>query len=1779
MALDRFIRANDKLVKFEQELTEQVISESSVFALEVHRDELKAIWVTIKTLYEKCIDELDEEDGVENGEKTKKMQTRTQTRTDKRKDADSDSETDSDQEGSELDSINARFHKSYDTYVMLVARISSDIHSRSRTEVTSQVTSSRSSFHLPPCDTESFRGDYQSWPSFRDMFSAIYIRNSSLSKVQKLFHLRNKTKGEAFDIVNKCPLTNGGFDIAWASLQERFENKRLLVHSQLRILFNLSPVGLESGEEIKCLQRDINSCISSLELYDIDISSWDAILVYICSTKLPRTTLSLWEQSLQNKKDIPKWSALNDFLSNRFQTLETVSEINSHHNSRKSAISHSTTKPSNPSASKKINSNHAQVSSNQTTTISCNLCPYESHPIRKCPKFLSMSVDERLSCIRDLNLCINCFSRGHSIKKCKSWYNCSFCRKRHNSLLHREPIAQSNDTTPNLTSSLQSTHSNIQVESTHSAEPFNQPSTNVQSCFAVHAQNVLLGTAVVKIRHLGLEYLVRALIDSGSQGTFVSQKIFDLLKLPFHPIEAEISGLNGVTSANARKLASFSISPRYDSDLELKVKALVVPGLSGNLPTRSISPHILKNFPNLQLADPKFYESSRIDLLIGADVFNQILLDNIRRNICGSLIAQETVFGWIVTGPIQNNTNVSSYSTIVSYFTETTLEKQLKRFWEVENLPQNPLPSSADEYCEKLYSDTTSRDCDGRYIVSLPFKEPFLDKSIQLGQSRATAYAQFVRNEHRLLKIPDLKHKYDTVIQEYLDLRHMEAVASPPLDGHSENYYLPHHSVMKPESTTTKVRVVFNASCPTSSGKSLNDILYPGPVLQRDITILLLKWRFYRYVFSADIEKMYRQIKVNSRDTPFQRILFRSDPSGPIHDYELKTVTFGVNAAPFLAIRTLLQLAADSKSRFPLASEIIENDMYVDDIITGAHNMDSALVAKKQLIAALDSACFPLRKWASNSTEILSDMPKQHLLKEDFLSFEDSSQTKTLGVRWNAKSDRFIFSTNVLSHRAEYTKRQVLADIAKIFDPAGWLAPIVILAKILMRKIWLSGEGWDENISHDCLRDWKKFRDSYSMVESIQLPRWVSYSPTCKIEFHAFSDASENAYATAIYVRVLLENNSICVNLLASKSRVSPVKTLSIPKLELCGATLMAETVDSIIPSMKIPNAEIYKWTDSTIVLAWLQRPPCHWKVFVANRVSIIANKIGTDKWLHINTAYNPADLASRGVYPQDLINNSLWWHGPEWLQKPEDCWPSNANSFHDTDLEKKPVCVHMTVLPDSEDILQRFSSFNRAIRVLCYVYRFIHNTSSKYVSCNHPTRSLSTQEVLKVKNCLIMLAQKKFFPKEYQALSQKRDVPKTSSILNLNPFLDSNGLIRSLGRLVYSPSLDYDEKHPIILSYHSYFTKLLVQFTHVHVSLHGGNQEVVNLIRMQYWVPRLRNLVKSVIHSCKICVLHKKKTLSQMMAALPPERTTFHRPFYSTGIDFAGPFDIKSFIGRGSRLTKGYVCLFVCFATKAIHLELTSSLSTPVFLAAFQRFISRRGCPRHIYSDNGTNFVGASKEISRNFLEASRSGIISQFIHQNVSWHFIPPGAPHMGGLWEAGVKSFKTHFKKVSGGFKYSFEEFCTLLAKIEACLNSRPISTMSENPGDLNPLTPGHFLTGNAILAPPEPISDDRPESIVNRWQRVKVLHHHFVQRWKSEYLKELHKRNKWKQPEKNIDIDSIVVIRDENTSPNEWRIGRVTRFFPGKDNRVRVAELYTQKGVITRPIVKLVILPTQ
>ncbi|XP_054742580.1 uncharacterized protein LOC129247471 [Anastrepha obliqua] len=997
--------------------------------------------------------------------------------------------------------------------------------------------------------------------------------------------------------------------------------------------------------------------------HQIDISNWDAIITYLCSTKLPESTLSLWEQTIENKSEISKWTDMDKFLSNRFQTLETVSGlkgIKAYKAPKAQSLQHHT-----ETTPRRMGNFQVSVAKHM-----CKLCVTDDHKLQSCPKFRKLKVTDRIACVKSNNCCLNCLSSGHTVSRCTSSYNCSTCHSRHNTLLHitavqpkATALKESRDPADDLPST-----SKEALKRLDSNRPKDSTTHNFKSCYSNTDKGVLLGTAMVNIFHNNVNFAARALIDSGSECSFITERLKRRINLPSKRLNAQVSGINNSISAQVRQACSLQLRSPIDPFVKINTIALVLPQLTGNLPTCLVSAMTRQAFPDLTLADKRFFVNEPVDLVLGGDIYPQIILSGLKKNVLSTLLAQETVFGWILTGRAE--TVNPPKTKIISLFSEVTLDKQLAAFWELEDIPKKERQTEDDVYCEELYRTTTQRNQDGKYVVTLPFKRDF-PSTIKLGPSLKSACSQFFRNETRLAKNPSLQKEYNRVVAEYETLGHMEKITTNiPADA-TDHYFLPHHAVMKDESTSTKVRVVFNASCPTANGLSLNDVLHPGPVLQADMTVLILRWRLYKYVFNSDIEKMYRQIMVSNTHTKYQRIVFRTCPKDPISLYELKTVTFGINCAPYLAIRTLLQLADDVENSFPTASNILRKCMYVDDVLAGGHSIDSAITARDEITQVLQSAGFPLRKWTSNCNDILKGIPKAHLLNEDFLDFEDTSSVKALGIRWNAHCDHFYFMTKPIKNHDVLTKREILSAIAKLFDPLGWLAPIIITAKIIMQNIWLEGTDWDDTVSAVTLDRWQTFMQNYGEIDNIRIPRWVHYSPADDAEIHGFCDASEKAYAAAVYLRVK-KRDQVYLNLLLAKTRVAPVKTISLPRLELCGAVLLADIIETVTENLNLAHLDVHLWTDSTIVLAWIRKPPCSWSTFVAHRVTKIVEKVGNNNWRHVDSASNPADLASRGLPAKELVHNSLWWQGPSYLQEDKSRWPTSECDYQTTMEEKK---------------------------------------------------------------------------------------------------------------------------------------------------------------------------------------------------------------------------------------------------------------------------------------------------------------------------------------------------------------------------------------------------------------------------------------------------------------------------------------------------------------------------
>ena len=990
-------------------------------------------------------------------------------------------------------------------------------------------------------------------------------------------------------------------------------------------------------------------------------------------------------------------------------------------------------------------------------------------------------------------------------------------------------------------------------------------------------------------------------------------------------------------------------------------------------------------------------------------------------------------------------------------------------------------------------------------------------------------------------------------------------------------FYLPHHAVLKESSITTKLRVVFNGSSKSSSGKSLNDLLALGPIIQDDLFSLLCRFRSYPIVLTADIEKMYRQVAIEPRDRNFLRILWRYSLDEPISTYRLTTVTYGTKPASFLAIRALQQVVYDNQLIYPLASKCILNDFYVDNLLTGCFSIEDAKKLQSEVFKIALSGGFPLRQWCSNKSELLEHLSKNLL---DNVSFSENSDdsVRTLGMNWLPNSDTLTFKQNLLEN--DKTKRVVLSNISRIFDPLGLISPIIIKSKIFMQNLWLHKLEWDQLLPEELLKIWHSLKNDFVNVSKVSIPRYVSIQKPKNYVLHIFSDASKAAYASVAYICTTGELNTKSCHLLCSKTKVAPLKLITIPRLELCGAVLSVTLCKKIIKSLTVKIDHIYFWCDSQIVLYWVSSPARNWKIFISNRVSLIHELLDSfpHSWHYVPSGENPADISSRGSTVEQLVLNKLWWFGPKWLHDCPSSWPrfNKSSKINDNLLEFKNECAQVSLVSVKicDYLPDKFSSFLKLLRVIVYCFRFYKKikgiSSGSYISADEYKRSLIY---------VVHLHQLKHFSSEINSLKKGLILSNKSSLLSLNPFLDDDGLIRVGGRIKNS-LLKENHRHPLILAKTDNLTNLIIDYNHLRYH-HAGCQLLKAILSREFWILSGASVIKFRIYKCMICVRLRSSTLTQIMGNLPSNRLIPSRPFNKCGVDYAGPILTKRYKGRCKSIEKSYIALFVCFTTKAIHLELVSDLSVESFLASLRRFISRRGRPADIYSDNGTNFVGA-----KNVLESLRKYVQTNEYKQKIgnwmssefiNWHNIPAYAPHMGGLWEAGIKSVKTHLKTLTVNIKYTFEELYTLLTEIEACLNSRPLSELSSDPNDLECLTPGHFLIGAPLSALPERNILDEKLNFNKRWDLIKRVNQHFWKRWSLEYVSRLQTRFKWKKVSENLKIGDMVIIKNEFSSPLKWPLGRVITLHTGKDNCVRVVTVKTKTGVLTRSINLLVPLP--
>ncbi|XP_053968620.1 uncharacterized protein LOC128870048 [Anastrepha ludens] len=1630
---------------------------------------------------------------------------------------------------------------------------SSTLRQFSWDDITPQQLQRRS--RLPELKIPIFSGSYLDWPSFFSTFTSAIDKDVEMSKLEKMQYLITSLSDAALDTVRSLEPSEENYDKALDLLKVRFDNKLLHFQAHIKAIFGLQGMEMGASDGLRKLSDQVNAHLRALQTLATTEDIYNGLLIHLITSKLDRQTHEKWEENLSAHK-LPTWTDMSTFLERRcrmMENLENAMVIQAPSKQVKNIVSQAKSKASVL----------VTVGGGKPTPL-CIFCDSKEHFITGCTSFLNLSPNLRYKEAKKFHLCLNCLRKGHTIKQCKSG-NCRYCQAKHNTLLH---LNGKQDSVPKPI--VASPVPNSQVTTSQSALTSLVASPKPLALKNVSNNCVLLATAIILVKNrAGTLIPCRAILDSASQLNFITSRLANQLQLRSHHSPVLVSGI-GESSLNADRCVDI-FAQAHDGRFSTSFTALITQSITDYQPNFDISIEGWNIPNNINLADPSFFKANRIDVLIGAELFYDLICVGQFRIADHLPTLQKTKLGWVVSGGVSHISNklitLSAFRNLTPpHDSADTLSNIVKRFWEVENgFDSTPALSEEDAFCEQHFIQNFLRLPSGDYSVRLPPKSD-LDA---LGESHYLALRRFRTLEIKLQKDESTKLLYSAFMQEYKDLGHM-SLASFQAD--KPVYYLPHHCVKKQDSTTTKLRVVFDGSAKTTSGYSLNDLLLPGPIIQPKLFNILLRFRLFKVALLGDICKMYRCIKMSSPDDQLQCILWRDDPSEQIKTYKLNTVTYGTRPAAFLAIRAMHQLTFDEEESFPVGAKIIRRDFYVDDLISGGDSIEEVIQMKQEIRQLLLRGGFPIRKWCSNEVDVLKDEDESNC--EKFIKFHDGTDvTKALGLVWERISDNFLFSFTPILNSQKITKRSILSVIARFYDPLGLICPVITKLKIFMQALWKEKLVWDESLPQSLQSIWLDLCGQLSFVSNLHFPRYV-LALQARVQIHAFCDASLSAYGACVYTRV--EKHGVNkIHLLCSKSRVAPLKSITVPKLELSAALLLAELVSNILENSQL-SYECHCWSDSMVVLSWLRSAPSNFNIFVSNRVAKIQSLTSGMTWHHVPTELNPADILSRGCTPKELLNNTLWANGPSFLQFDSAHWPSNMDFLSNLPERRRHVLIAATQMDETYGCKFQ-NSFSKLQRVFAYVYKFRHIKSKRTL----PSAGFLTVDDIKGGTLLLIRhIQQVHFASEYKILKENKQLPSCNHLLSLNPFIDDFGSLRVGGRL-YNSNLEFEAKHPLLLPKQHPVTSALIKFYHRKL-LHAGPQSLLASIRQQFWPIGGRKTVSKIINKCLRCFRLKPRVLQQIMGQLPTDRVRPSRPFITTGVDYCGPLQYKCEV-RNRPPVKCYVCIFVCFSTKACHLELVQDLSTSSFIAALKRFISIRGKPNTIWSDNATNFVGAKNELEelrKLFADQNHNRAVAEACIENqIDWKFIPPRSPHFGGLWEAAVKSAKLHFYRTVGVSILTFDELRTLICEISAILNSRPLCPITENPDDLDVLTPAHFLIGGSFTAIEEPIVTHLNMNRLSRWQRICQMQQIFWQRWSTAYLSLLQERCKWRNPMANIQQGAMVLLKDDNQPPLKWSLGRVEHTFSGADGYVRAAIIKTANGPVKRAITKIAALPVE
>lgn len=1114
------------------------------------------------------------------------------------------------------------------------------------------------------------------------------------------------------------------------------------------------------------------------------------------------------------------------------------------------------------------------------------------------------------------------------------------------------------------------------------------------------------------------------------------------------------------------------------------------------------------------------------------------------------------------------------------------LDRMFQQYLSMEKhgFQTGPKAMSIEDQRAMTILDSTTKFVDGRYEVGMLWKK---DPPV-LPNNRVQAERIVKQLLKRIQANPEFARKYKAVMDDYEAKGYARRLTKEEASTSSSiTFYLTHHGVMS--SAKPKLRVVFNAAL-EYAGISLNSQLLSGADLNNSLLGTIFRWREHGVVIVADIEAMFHRVKVKKEDCDALRFLWYGNGfDKPPVEYQMTSHIFGASDSPTVCTYALRRCAEDQRGEFsPEAVQAVFRNMYVDDLLRSESSISSATSVAHQLIEMLGNRGFNLTKFQSNRKEVLEALPSNRLAKSMDLDKDKLPVERALGLKWDIESDTIGVEVKFV-HRPE-TRTGCLSDLSSTFDPIGITGPVTLIGKRILQIATQRKIGWHDPLPEDLLKSWQKWKSELKLLDGISIPRCYFTSESKSAQLHHFCDASETGYGTVSYLRTEFGDGRIEVAFVMAKCRTAPSQFITSAKLELQACVIQARVNSLIRSELDLSIDQIYFWSDSKIALQYIVNETRRFHTYVANRVAEIRDTTDPKLWRHCPGKSNPADCASRGISAKHLLSNKTYLQGPKFLYQREDQWPSEEiGELTQSDSEIKPDRIVMLALNAKtlDSLLTRYSSWTTLNRKVALLQKFVklvaHRVKQKRDgsvaqrvkrrrggdgSDPTPDMKLSVDDLDYSQLAIVRLVQGSAFADEIHELENGKPVKLSSPLRRLNPIL-VDGILRVGGRLKNAP-IPFDAKYPLILPKDHHVTRLII--THYHVKLgHAGQNHVLSEMREKFWIVKGRSVVRLVLRKCITCRKYHAIKMTQIMSDLPEARLTGHvAPFTYTGVDYFGPLFVK----RGRNTVKRYGCLFTCLQTRAVHLEKSNSLETTSFINALRRFIGRRGMIKQMWSDNGTNLVGGERKMRKSILEWNEHA--DEFLKQNaIEWHFQPPHASHMSGVWERLVKSVKRTLYAVLGSTLASDEVLETTLIETERMLNSRPLCPVSDDPRDLDVLTPNHFLLQKSETVSPPGLFVDA-DLYRKTWRQVQYISDCMWKRFLKEYIPALQERNKWLRKQRNLAVGDLVLITEQNVPRGHWLLGRVLKTFPGQDGNVRSVELKTKGSTLVRPIHKLCLL---